>query len=581
MKRVGMLLVALMALLIPGSVFAASGEAINRYYVDVQLQPDGSAIISETITYDFGEAERHGIYRIIPTRYKSVSDTSLAYQLDYSVLDVARSGVANEPYSVSKNGNGDVEVKIGNPSVTISGEQTYTVTYGLSSLVLPEDGRDVLRLDVLPDAWDVPVSGFAGTLELPFQAMSTECFTGSFQSTEQDCQIVSDTAGTTLTYATAAMLGNGEGMTVQVEFPSGSFTDYPEAVPLRELQLPGFVLFLVAAPIAFVLEVTLFSWLRGRWRKGMETVVVQYESPSSLKPAEVGALIDNASGSREVAATIVHAARQGFLQIELVKEAKWYRGAEISLHKKKEFDALPEPEATLLSSLFGGKKTLKLNKPDTSGKRAKAVQKFLKATRQNLDDGGYYGDVFSHFKLPNMRSWWTVQGGILLAIAAGGGYLWLNDQQWYAYILFGMVAGMSLGLLIPSLRNRMSKSGYSRWAEVEGFRQFLSVSEKERLAFHDAPKRSPKQFSEFLPYAIALGVEDAWAKQFKDVDVSKDQDWYIGPQNYAFTAAILSNQMSKSLVSVTTSSLMSSGGSHSAGGSFSGGGVGGGGGGSW
>ncbi len=119
---------------------------------------------------------------------------------------------------------------------------------------------------------------------------------------------------------------------------------------------------------------------------------------------------------------------------------------------------------------------------------------------------------------------------------------------------------------------------------MEGFKWFLSVTEKDRLAFHNAPKLKPEQFHAFLPAAIVFGVENQWAGQFKSLDVP--------PPDYA-TGAVLTNcnalNFANSLGTLNTAAAASayaapasagSGGSGFGGGAAGGGG-GGGGGGSW
>jgi uncharacterized membrane protein len=108
------------------------------------------------------------------------------------------------------------------------------------------------------------------------------------------------------------------------------------------------------------------------------------------------------------------------------------------------------------------------------------------------------------------------------------------------------------------------------------------VTEKDRLKFHDAPKKNPKLFNKLLPYAIALGVEKEWAKQFEGMDINKETTWYAS--NQAFTAYVLADSLSSSFSTSVSSNFTPTQSSSSSGfssGGFSGGGGGGGGGGSW
>ena len=91
----------------------------------------------------------------------------------------------------------------------------------------------------------------------------------------------------------------------------------------------------------------------------------------------------------------------------------------------------------------------------------------------------------------------------------------------------------------------------------------------------------PEQFMEYLPFAIAFGVEKQWAKAFEDITIP-NPDWYDGGSVGSFSAMNFTSSIgafSSSIASSSVSSSSSSGGS--SGGGFSGGGGGGGGGGSW
>jgi hypothetical protein len=114
--------------------------------------------------------------------------------------------------------------------------------------------------------------------------------------------------------------------------------------------------------------------------------------------------------------------------------------------------------------------------------------------------------------------------------------------------------------------------------EIEGFKLFLSVTEKERLKFHNAPVKKPELFEKFLPYAMVLKVEKEWAKQFEGI-YTKPPSWYQGNWNtfsVGYLASSLNSFSSSASSTIATSPASSSGFS----GGSSGGGFGGGGGGS-
>ena len=49
-----------------------------------------------------------------------------------------------------------------------------------------------------------------------------------------------------------------------------------------------------------------------------------------------------------------------------------------------------------------------------------------------------------------------------------------------------------------------NREGRSVMDQIDGFKQYLSVAEEDRLEFLNPPKKTPELFERFLPYAIAL-----------------------------------------------------------------------------
>jgi uncharacterized membrane protein len=113
------------------------------------------------------------------------------------------------------------------------------------------------------------------------------------------------------------------------------------------------------------------------------------------------------------------------------------------------------------------------------------------------------------------------------------------------------------------------------------------VAEKEDLKLRHPPDMTPALFEKYLPYAIALGVEQAWAEQFSEVfarmqanrDAGYSPAWYQGSFNPGRMGSFASSVGGK--LSSAISSAATAPGSSSGSGGSSGGGGGGGGGGGW
>ncbi len=148
-----------------------------------------------------------------------------------------------------------------------------------------------------------------------------------------------------------------------------------------------------------------------------------------------------------------------------------------------------------------------------------------------------------------------------------------------------------------------SPEGRKIMDQIDGFKQYLSVAEEERLEFLNPPKKTPELFERFLPYAIALNVENTWANRFTGVLAAAGvgaavSTWYasstsFSPDHVGSFADRVSDNLSTTIASASvppgsssstsswgdSSSSSSSGGS--SGGGDSGGGGGGGGGSGW
>jgi len=126
---------------------------------------------------------------------------------------------------------------------------------------------------------------------------------------------------------------------------------------------------------------------------------------------------------------------------------------------------------------------------------------------------------------------------------------------------------------------------------IEGFRWYLGVAEKQELDARYKPESRPELFAQYLPYAVALDLGNAWAQRFAEALTPQQLQqaqptWYSGDDVTSFGTGMglaafssgLSSGLSSAISSASTTPGSSSGGG---GGGFSGGGGGGGGGGGW
>ncbi len=138
------------------------------------------------------------------------------------------------------------------------------------------------------------------------------------------------------------------------------------------------------------------------------------------------------------------------------------------------------------------------------------------------------------------------------------------------------------------LLKRPTHLGRALLDESLGFEEYLRIAEKDEMNLRNPPEKTPALFEQYLPFALALGVEQEWAERFARIfaglrgpnDTSWRPAWYNGSWNNIDLSATTS-AVSSSLGSAISSSATPPGSSSSGGGGFSGGGGGGGGGGGW
>lgn len=99
----------------------------------------------------------------------------------------------------------------------------------------------------------------------------------------------------------------------------------------------------------------------------------------------------------------------------------------------------------------------------------------------------------------------------VIAVIFGSGLLFFS----FGWIVLGIAAGLlTLNLTFMHLMKAPTSEGARLLAEIEGFRDFLNRVERLPKASGDAPKQKADAYEKFLPYAVALEVEQAWCDKF-------------------------------------------------------------------
>lgn len=552
----------LYALFLPS--FSEAQEVINSFQSDIEVFPDGSFSVVEQIEYLF-ETPRHGIFREIPLTHPEEASSAFRERvIEIELTDIKMDG-ETVPYELESLKN-LFRVRIGDADSTIDGPHTYTIAYKVfGGLSYPQNATPELYFNVTGNGWQVPIMHALAIIRADgLMRPEHACYKGAVGA-GASCAIHEAEDGS-ITFSTSNLLPS-EGMTIAQSLEYEKVTrDVRERIRLGLFLVPFMLGFLVWTAIRIY-----------RYKTELRThapIIAQYEPYADVKPMYAGLLMDRRLDAHDVTAGIVYLAREGYLKIRHLERKVLFLfevdDYEITLLRPitEEKDSFEEELLVMLFDDPAAAVGTTISLKDLKSNHAEARENFelLQELRERLqkdlkEQGFSVGFEFKELFRPQF-----ILGFVLSAIL-------ITIFSNIALVLF--LVGLVI-LFIIVADGRRTRKGYEALDHLRGFKQFLSVTEKERYVFHNAPERNAEQFMEYLPYAIAFGVEKEWAKAFEGITIP-DPSWYDGGSgSHAFSAVGLTN----SLGSFSTA-LASSGMSASSGGGSSGGGSGGGGGGSW
>ena len=612
---------------------ASAAEIIQRFDTEIVVETDGSVSVTEVIEISVeGDQIKRGIIRVIP-----VGSSGRA---GFDMIEVLRNG-APEPYQVDTVSDG-VEIRIGDPDVFLKRSvQTYTLRYRMADQVGYSPEYDEIYWNATGNDWIFPIAKAQAVVILPPDAtvVSAAAYTGTSGSTGKDVTIQRD-GDRTVVFTTMRRLAANEGLTVAVSFPKGIVTE-PGAIDRTMRGVAG-PLPIGLAGLLLIFIYYMFAWVRVGRDPERGPIIARWES--DLPPAAMRYLDRMSFDSIAFTTAIVSMASKGWLTIEQAdkeytltrrddlpesERIKLSPGEQKVLEKifigtEKEFvvkqanrSTLQKAQAALKShfDLTYGKDFFKKNRKWFIPGIVLTILLWLAvAIKRNEPEvalfmslwlsGWTFGCVLLVWKALSLwrdvlrgQGWGSVAGAILMTLFCfpfiGGWIVGAGTQ-------IGSIGYPSLAILVLAiivnvvffkLLEARTPLGRTIADEIEGMRLYLTVAEKDRLAFHNPPERTPDHFEKLLPYAVALGVEDEWAKQFSAVfdriTAETKQNyhpvWYRGDRFGSGNMGGFGRSFGGSLAAASVNPSSSSGGrtGGSFGGGFSGGGGGGGGGRGW
>ena len=622
-----------------GAAAAQADERILDFHAAIAVHADGSMRVTETIRVRAeGRQIRRGIYRDLPLSYRGAGGRR--YRVGFELLGVRRDGRPGA-YHTQQLANG-IRIYMGSENRLLQpGIHRYTLSYRTDRQLGFFAGRDELYWNVTGNGWDFPIDHASATVSLPAgvprDAIRLQAYTGP-QGAKGADYTARVTAGGQAEFAITRPLARHSGLTVVVSWPKGYVRQPDAAQRLRWWLSDNRPAAVAGAGLLLLLGYFLFAWYRVGRDPEAGVIVPRYQPPEGLSPAVLRFVERMSYDDKAFAAALVGLAAKGYLEID--DEA-----GSFTLRRVEDAGLPLTPgEEVLRGQLLAGKSFAVRQSNRSALKRAKNAHetllrreyeaRYFRANRRYLlpgllvllatfvltvltqpDAGAIAGGLFLSVWLAGWSVGVYALGTGLLSAwrraagSVGGALRALVNSAFALPFLIGEVVGLGMlahfigtaatavlalalasALLFYHLLKAPTLAGRRLLDQIEGFRLYLSVAEADELKLAGPPRLDARLYEAYLPYAMALDVENAWSERFERALRASGEDpanytvpaWYHGARVGASLGSLggtLSGAMTQSVAAASASPPGSSSGS--GGGGFSGGGGGGGGGGGW
>ncbi|MBR3603531.1 MAG: DUF2207 domain-containing protein [Elusimicrobiaceae bacterium] len=578
----------LLLLLLSSGLFAQERIVFMKSQAHVRL--DGSVDIIEEIVINAEHQKiRRGLYRDIPLKRGEGIEVQ-GLEMDWK----------KHPYFKEHIPNG-LRINFGNDNLIEKGQHLYRFSYKIKGMIKPFGKYDELYWNATGNDWDFSIDQAVAEVFLPQGVKALEdkisVYTGIYGSKESDVK----RGG--LWFWRNKPLQPHQGMTLAIPFEKGhvQFSRWQQFISFcyNHSVLLLFLVLMLMGTYGYLVWIYVGKDPAAR-------IVRRFDPPAGVSAAFVQYLSKMEYDINTFSTTLISLIMKGALtarqdsnrDLTLIKNA--FSLEQLSAEEQVVYEGLPsqktitgkyDPEILSLS------KSLKKNLKEQTGKEY--------FSKNQLWVWPLYLISFLYF------GWWLflyqmdpqVFGAMILfaILLCSIGNMFLKMKSLLSkfiliinilviLIFFYTVIGnkellfvafllMAVSVFFTHIMKAYTQKGRAIMNEVEGFKEYLTIGEKGRVKVSD-PTDSRKIFCDYLPYAVALEVENKWVESFEQILSEAEMKETLQSRGFVSTVSITSalSCMSSS-VSSSCTHPRSSGGSGSGGGGCSGGGSGGGGGG--
>lgn len=507
---------ALLALLLMASpALAAKEYEAERFDVQVEVQEDGSAIVTETVVFRFAGDPFTFAFREI-----SAGETD-----GLTFLEASMDG---RPLPVGT-GAGQVEVEAGDPlkvtwhfPPTANASHEFVVRY-LAEGVIRKGDADTLIWRAVPEDHDYPIASSTISLRHPPAATLLEA-----PSLSQASEVSS--SGDAVTLSTGG-LGPDDELILTARFAADSVTRSTPRWQARSSQVraataQGLPIGLAAGLATLLLGgVGILAHVRANRRDlNLSPIASTPTPPSDAQAAIVGKLTGQA---HTFMGAIFDLAERGLLE---VREERGFLGAKKYLMVRGGDESALQPfEQGLMAAVFKPLET-EVKMDQVSTRFGSKKQLFEDPLDQDLTERGWLDPQRQRTRRVLLALGVAVMILSIVGFCASllfGGISLGGDPLWtgLAAAIIGICAALFI-LSIPFLLyaatfSPLTPSGEEQSARWKGFGQYLKDVSKGR-----EPAIRPDFFELYLPYAAVFGLGEKWARYFQKLGGAPLPIWF-------------------------------------------------------
>ena len=499
----------------------------ERYDVNLAVQQNSDILVEEIqqITFTSGFF-RFGFAAIPLDRVERITDVRVSEIVNGSERAYTPNSQNDFGFTTATN-EGNLEITWHFPS-TRNTTHTYILRYRVVGGLRIYDGGDQIWWKAIPPDHNFPIRSAQVTVTPPATFRKNELTVDAYGAPVNDAAYT-DRGDVVFS---ASDIPPGEELEVRVQFPhgivEGTVPSWQAADDRRQEWGPivgvisgalGLVL-LFGGPVA----VYMLWYTRGRDTDSPLAPEYITEPPSDLPAGVVGTLIDEHADMKDIIASILDLAERGALRMEEQKKETFLGlgvSREFTFRLEDESKAIYPHEERLLSRIFGknAKKGKERKLRDLRQKFYTAIPDLQHKLYDEVVEKGYFPSN------PNStRQKWRWLAILGLIVSGGASFCLL--------ILFGdfsaavacpgiaLVASMLALIFVSRHMPRKTPEGAEEAAKWLAFKRYL-----EKIEEFDDLETVKDKFEQYLPYAMAFGLERRLIHKFSAVDTPAPRWW--------------------------------------------------------